>query len=925
MKRTPRFVFITSVIALLTLLMSSIVSAHTVTVNGAGADWFSKTQLPRTNAGHILRNASGQGEYAWSDVVGTATRVGDQRVDATTPFTRAVDLEQFRVTADATNLYFLAELEFIASTSNPVPSSKLPQLQIAIQTPSGTHLNTSLVSPNGSVPVDTTVSTDANWDFLVQTRFQASLSAPPALYTTPASSSNVGSATLTKSTGNTAEISIPWSELGGKPAKDKHLRFTLAVLFSDGTTPSDGATSKVMDAISSADDTLAEVQDGGIDTFFDVYFDTNGEPYSPLLVSEIVPRPNGSKGGQWVEIYNNSGAALNLNGFKFGDEANRGGNSSQDGMFQLPNISLPAGQVLIVTRNRSSFDALAYGTNTEPPMLPAGFNRIYTVDQSETGSTPSPLSPDNAWTGCTQAADCKFDLKIDPSIDPITQQPRPFSDEQLILDESDTIVDLVQYAVPGAATYPGVTSLPVPAAGVPNNASYQRTPADRDTNDHTLDFVVTSSYAEQTPGNANLASQTDLSLVKTGPTSQVENTQARYVLHYSNANPGAVGATGIVISDTLPAGVTYVSEDSSPVIQPSTVNGQTYTWTLPQLNAGATGLITITVQMPSLAAVPGGVITNTAEISIAPGGAISELDPSNNTAQLATTVTLTAQPDLGISKTLLNPGQAYPTGQAIYQVDYANSGDLDAATVTILDTIPPGLTYVSNTGGFPATPGTGTVLFNLGTQAAATSGTFNVIFNVNADARVGDPLTNTVTIATSTVPEFNPDNNTATSQPATIQPRPAIDLNITKTAGSTEAAAGGTIQYTIAVANNVAANTTATAVVVTDNLPPGLTYVPGSTTGGAGEPTIVGNTLTWNLPASFDLAPSPTAKSFSFQVTVSESAELGDTFSNTATVSGGGAVEPEAGLGDNTSTSGETTVTSVAPTEFKLYLPLVVK
>src|SRR5262245_39732956 len=110
MKRTPRLVLITSVIALVTLFLSSLVNAHPVTVNGsAGTDWFPKSLLPRTNAGHILRNASNEGEYAWKDAAGTATRVGDQRlINATQSITKAVDLTQFRVTADATNLYFLA-------------------------------------------------------------------------------------------------------------------------------------------------------------------------------------------------------------------------------------------------------------------------------------------------------------------------------------------------------------------------------------------------------------------------------------------------------------------------------------------------------------------------------------------------------------------------------------------------------------------------------------------------------------------------------------------------------------------------------------------------------------------------------------------------------------------------------------------------
>src|SRR5690349_15998331 len=135
MKRTPRLVLVTSAIALVTLFLSSLVSAHSVTVDGAaGADWFSKSLLPRTNAGHILRNASNQGEYAWKDVAGTATRAGDQRIAGTSNITRAVDLVQFRVTGDAQNLYFMAETEFIPLGTSGL---NLPQFQIAIDTAAG--------------------------------------------------------------------------------------------------------------------------------------------------------------------------------------------------------------------------------------------------------------------------------------------------------------------------------------------------------------------------------------------------------------------------------------------------------------------------------------------------------------------------------------------------------------------------------------------------------------------------------------------------------------------------------------------------------------------------------------------------------------------------------------------------------------------
>jgi uncharacterized repeat protein (TIGR01451 family) len=89
---------------------------------------------------------------------------------------------------------------------------------------------------------------------------------------------------------------------------------------------------------------------------------------------------------------------------------------------------------------------------------------------------------------------------------------------------------------------------------------------------------------------------------------------------------------------------------------------------------------------------------------------------------------------------------------------------------------------------------------------------------------------------------------------------------ITKTAALDEVNAGGEDSYTVTVTNPLGSAVTLTSI--TDHLPDGFSYIPGSTTGGiTSEPTIDGQNATWS--GSFDVPPGGTLE-FTFSVTVSE-------------------------------------------------------
>lgn len=96
-------------------------------------------------------------------------------------------------------------------------------------------------------------------------------------------------------------------------------------------------------------------------------------------------------------------------------------------------------------------------------------------------------------------------------------------------------------------------------------------------------------------------------------------------------NNGPDAATGVSVTDTLPAGLSYVSSTSS---QGSIATGGTITWTVGSLSAGSSAMATIRT-----ATTTGGSIQTTAAVT----GTQSDLNTINNTAQVTTNVRVPAK------------------------------------------------------------------------------------------------------------------------------------------------------------------------------------------------------------------------------------------------------------------------------------------
>ncbi len=183
-----------------------------------------------------------------------------------------------------------------------------------------------------------------------------------------------------------------------------------------------------------------------------------------------------------------------------------------------------------------------------------------------------------------------------------------------------------------------------------------------------------------------------------------------YVLSYQNV--GNQDATGVVITETLPANTTFVAASST---LGWAFAGNTATLTIGNVAAGvAAQSVTFAVRINTPVASGVEQITNTASITDDGTNGIDPT-PANNTS--TDTDTLDAQPDLVIVKTA-GSAMVLPGNTLVYTLTYSNVGNQNATGVVITETVPANTTFL------PASSTAGWVL--AGNSATFTVGALTV-------------------------------------------------------------------------------------------------------------------------------------------------------------------------------------------------------
>lgn len=213
-------------------------------------------------------------------------------------------------------------------------------------------------------------------------------------------------------------------------------------------------------------------------------------------------------------------------------------------------------------------------------------------------------------------------------------------------------------------------------------------------------------------------------------------------------NDGSDGnATGVTLSDPLPATATYVSATSSQ--GSCTLSSGTVSCALGAMPANSTATVTIAVTAPNGST----TLVNTAMVSA------QQTDPSPSD-NVATTTVYVDPTDMSITQTSL-PQPAHNGQPLTYTLAVANAGPRDATHVTVVDALPSDVTLVSATTTHGSCTHAGrAVTCSLGTMAPHSSAT--VVEKTTVHDATGASLINTATVSAHQA-DANPANNIATT------------------------------------------------------------------------------------------------------------------------------------------------------------------
>ena len=188
-------------------------------------------------------------------------------------------------------------------------------------------------------------------------------------------------------------------------------------------------------------------------------------------------------------------------------------------------------------------------------------------------------------------------------------------------------------------------------------------------------------------------------------------------------NQGPDDATGVVVTDTLPAGLTYVSDNAG-----GAYDGATGVWTIGDLAVGASVSMEFVVTVDEA-----GTFVNEAEVTAA-NEEDSDSTPGDGEGDDwdDAIVTATVDPpmiiDLELTKDV-DPSQVEVGEETTFTISVVNQGPDDATGVVVTDTLPAGLTYVSDNAGGAYDGATG--VWTIGDLAVGAS--VSMEFNVTVD------------------------------------------------------------------------------------------------------------------------------------------------------------------------------------------------
>lgn len=373
----------------------------------------------------------------------------------------------------------------------------------------------------------------------------------------------------------------------------------------------------------------------------------------------------------------------------------------------------------------------------------------------------------------------------------------------------------------------------------------------------------------------------DLTIDKQGSiTEGLPGTTIHYVITIQNT--GNSPAYDVDIEDVLPAGLLLdeLSITSSPLADTTLVMGNVITWEYTIIPVGGTVILEYDAVIPP----EGGVFTNTSTIT--EYSTLLGVSPYERVYPPLSDPWTVRAPGTDIVKITLNTAINVPSpgGIVYFELTITNTGDMALDPVQLIDIIPNGLTYRPGTSvvdGILYEPdstvnnpdGTQTLTWvNIG--AMNPGDTVVVTFEAEVDpGRVGTFINRAIVIGTSVIGDVSDED---TSPVGVLAPA----IHIIKSIKPSVTSAGNPVLITLNIQNT--GEVPLDPVVVTDQLPAGLTYAGSATP--VPDSVILNpdgtTTIVWNNVGPLDVGESTTI-TFSAVLNGSESPAI-----NVATAEG---------------------------------------
>jgi uncharacterized repeat protein (TIGR01451 family) len=339
-------------------------------------------------------------------------------------------------------------------------------------------------------------------------------------------------------------------------------------------------------------------------------------------------------------------------------------------------------------------------------------------------------------------------------------------------------------------------------------------------------LVSADTYDPIPANNSDTADTTvldsaDIALTKSGePTLVYTGDPLTYTITVTNNGPST--ASGVVLTDTLPGNITFVSVNTTQGFCADPYLGDVVC-NLEDILSDQTVTVTIVVTVTV-----NGEYTNYAQVST------TTHDPNteNNADTLVTSVEDFT--DLALTKTG-EPDIVYVGELLTYTLTVVNNGSYDASGVILTDTLPGNVTvvFIGTNQGSCIGPQLGNVVCNLGVISMGGVATVTIVVS----SEDGEDLSNHAMVTAATGDPF-PENNFDTLNTVVLD---SADLTLNKIVESETVYAGEPLTYTLTVVNN--GPSAASGVILTDILPGNVTLISANSTQGICDDPVAGQVV----------------------------------------------------------------------------------